>query len=106
MPKKTVIHVNQHIIKANAKTGATEPPLTVKDYRQNRKAHEARIYDLEGNVVARVVFADGVHRQPLACGARVWIETVEPVETVVYGEENDEPVGGVLDEDEPGLVLA
>jgi hypothetical protein len=27
---KTKIHVNQHIIKANNKTGATDPPLTVK----------------------------------------------------------------------------
>jgi hypothetical protein len=82
MPKKTVIHVNQHIIKSNAKNGETAPVLTVKDYQQNRKAHEALIYSADGEVVARVVYADGVHRQPLACGARVWIETVHPVETI------------------------
>ena len=79
---KTVIHVNQHIIKSNAKNGGAEPVLTVKDYRQNRKAHEALIYSRDGEVVARVVYADGVHRQPLDCGARVWIETVHPVETI------------------------
>ena len=34
---KTIIHVNQHNIKANAK-GATTKVLTVKTYKQNKNA--------------------------------------------------------------------
>jgi len=86
MAKRTVIHVNQHIIKANAKNGETKPALTVKDYRENRKAHEAIIYDKDGEEVARVVFADGVNRKPLDCGARVWIETTHAVATIDWDE--------------------
>ena len=33
---KTIIHVNQHIIKRNTKTGESKPCLTVKDYKSNR----------------------------------------------------------------------
>jgi len=29
---KTIIHVNQHVIKANAKNGTNDPVLTVKTY--------------------------------------------------------------------------
>lgn len=74
---KTVIHVNQHVIKSNAKSGGREPVLTVKDYKQNRKAHEAIIRDANGVEVARVVYRPD---QPLSCGARVWIETSNTVE--------------------------
>ena len=41
---KTRIHVNQHNIKANAK-GAKLPVITVKDYKQNRKANHAAVVD-------------------------------------------------------------
>lgn len=64
---KTRIHVNQHIIRANSKTEERQPPLTVKDYRQNRKAFEVEI-----NGPSRVIYSP---EKPLACGARVWIET-------------------------------
>jgi len=74
---KTRIHVNQHNIRANIK-GAGLPVLTVKDYKQNRKGHTATIRDpLTGLVVAQVVYRPD---SPLACGARVWIETDLPVE--------------------------
>lgn len=67
---KTIIHVNQHIIKANRKSGANNPPLTVKTYKSGINCHE-------------VEFASGrvIHRpdKPLSCGAYVWIETDEPV---------------------------
>lgn len=69
---KTIIHVNQHIIKRNAKTGENEPPLTIKTYKSNQNAHEAIIYDKDGNEVARVINRP---HDPLSCGARVWIET-------------------------------
>ena len=67
----TRIHVNQHVIKANHKHGKAEPPLTVKDYRRNRRAHTARIM-VEGQEVARIVYRPS---KPLSCGARCWIET-------------------------------
>ena len=66
---KTRIHVNQHNIRANSK-GADLPVLTVKDYKQNRKCNE--VYFTDG----RVVYSPD---KPLSCGAKVWIETDNPV---------------------------
>jgi len=68
---KTLIHVNQHNIKANAK-GAQMPVLTIKDYKSNRKVNRADILDDAGNIVASVVYSPD---KPLPCGAKVWIET-------------------------------
>lgn len=76
---KTVIHVNQHVIKANAKTGDNDPVLTVKTYKSNDYAHRVNILDEQGNVVARVVYSPD---NPLSCGARVWIETENSVQIV------------------------
>ena len=76
---KTVIHVNQHVIKANAKTGSNEPVLTVKTYKSNDYAHQVNILDAQGNVVARVVYSPD---KPLSCGAKVWIETENSVQVV------------------------
>lgn len=64
---KTIIHVNQHVVKSNAKTGAKEPVLTVKTYKSNTYAHEVEIL---GN--SKIVYSPD---KPLSCGARVWIET-------------------------------
>lgn len=66
----TIIHVNQHIIKANTKNNENNPPLTIKTYKEGRNGHEVDILDKDGNPVASVV-----HRphDPLSCGARVWI---------------------------------
>ena len=69
---KTRIHVNQHNIRANAK-GAKLPVLTVKDYKQNRKCNEVEFRN------GRLVYSPD---KPLACGAKVWIETDEPVRIV------------------------
>ena len=77
MPKKTIIHVNQHIISQNRKNGTNNPPLTIKDYTQNRKGQEAIIYDDNGNEVAKIIHSPD---KPLSCGARVWIETKNKVE--------------------------
>jgi len=69
---KTIIHVNMHIIKANAKNDTNNPPLTVKTYKTNTYAHTASI-----NGPSRVVYnAD----KPLSCGARCWVETDAEVE--------------------------
>jgi hypothetical protein len=71
---KTIVHVNQHVIRSNNKTGAREPVLTVKDYKQNRRAHEVSIAG-----PSRIVYSPD---KPLPCGARVWIETEAPVEVL------------------------
>lgn len=69
---KTVIHVNQHVIKSNRKNGADDPVLTVKTYKSNRYAKEVRI-----NGASTVVYSP---EKPLSCGAHVWIETQDQVE--------------------------
>ena len=78
---KTIIHVNQHVIKENRKTGAKEPVLTVKTYKSNTYAHEVRI---KGD--SRVVYSPD---EPLSCGARVWIETNAPVEIIKWNDNDD-----------------
>lgn len=72
---KTRIHVNQHVIKRNAKSGRREPALTVKDYRRNRRASSVTI-----NGPSRVVYNPD---KPLPCGASCWIET--EVEVIIHG---------------------
>jgi hypothetical protein len=67
---KTIIHVNQHKIRARH-----ESPLTVKTYKSNTEASRADIV-VDGKVVASVVYSPD---KPLSCGARVWIETQEEV---------------------------
>lgn len=64
---KTIIHINQHVIKSNLKEGRSDPVITVKTYKENRYAHEVEILG-----PSRVVYSPD---KPLSCGARVWIET-------------------------------
>lgn len=68
---KTIIHVNQHVIKANRKNGTNDPCLTVKTYKTNDYAHDVEIHG-----PSRVVYSPD---KPLSCGAHVWIETEAPV---------------------------
>ena len=63
---KAKIHVNMHIIRSNKKNNENNPPLTVKTYKQNRKASEVSI-----SGPSKVVYSP---ERPLSCGARVWIE--------------------------------
>lgn len=77
--KKTIVHVNQHVIKKNHKTGERQPVLTVKDYKSNRYGHEVVIYDKDDNEVARLVYRPD---KPLSCGARVWLETTSRVDVI------------------------
>ena len=72
---KTIIHVNQHAVKANAKNGTNDPVLTVKTYKDNRYAYAV---DVKGP--SKVVYSPD---KPLSCGARVWIETQSEVEVLV-----------------------
>lgn len=64
---KTIIHVNQHIIKSNRKLGKTTEPITVKTYRTTKYASEVEIIG-----PSKVVYRPD---RPLSCGAHVWIET-------------------------------
>ena len=77
MTMKTRVHVNQHVIKSNAKTGARDPVLTVKTYKSNEYGHEV----LSSGPCRGVYSPD----KPLSCGARVWSETEAGV-TVLGGE--------------------
>lgn len=70
---KRRIHINKHIIKNNAKTGAREPPITVKTYKDNTKAYEVTV-----DGPSKVIYSPD---KPLSCGATVWIETEAPVTT-------------------------
>lgn len=69
---KTIIHVNQHVIKANKKYGTNDPVLTVKTYKDNVYAHEVNI---KGD--SKIIYSPD---KPLSCGAYVWIETQAEVE--------------------------
>lgn len=71
---KTMIHVNQHVIKSNRKDGVQDPVLTVKTYKSNTYAKEVVIHG-----PSRVVYSPD---KPLSCGARVWIETESNVEVI------------------------
>jgi hypothetical protein len=65
------IHVNQHVIRRNRVQDESEPPLTVKSSRGNTKALRVVV---EGP--SEIVYSPD---RPLACGARVWVETTAPV---------------------------
>ena len=74
---KKRIHVNQHIIRKNHKTGEREPVLTVKTYKSNTYCHEVLV-----DGPCKIIYSPD---KPLSCGARVWIETEHDVECI----END-----------------
>jgi hypothetical protein len=50
------------------------PPLTCKTYKSNDKCSEIII-----NKHTKVVYRPD---KPLSCGAKVWIETTEPIECI------------------------
>lgn len=68
---KTKIHVNQHVVRANAKSGRHDPVLTIKTYKGNTYASNVQI-----NGPSTVVYSPD---KPLSCGAKVWIETTSEV---------------------------
>lgn len=76
---KTIIHVNQHVIRKNTKENQRDPTITVKQGRSNTYAHEVVI-----DGPSRVVYSPD---KPLSCGARVWIETESTVTTIRHDYE-------------------
>jgi hypothetical protein len=72
---KTIVHVNQHNIKYNAKNpDDPKPVLTVKTYKDNTYANEVSIAG-----PSKLVYSPD---KPLSCGAKVWIETQSEVQVV------------------------
>ena len=69
---KTIVHVNQHKIKANRKTGATNPVLTCKTYKDSKQTNTAILVDDNAAELGRFVYRPD---KPLSCGAHVWFET-------------------------------
>mgnify|MGYP003139025580 FL=1 len=69
---KKIIHINQHVIKKNHKTGEREPVITVKTYKDNRYAKEVYV-----DGPCKIIYSPD---KPLSCGAKVWIETLANVE--------------------------
>ena len=67
MNKIARIHVNQHVIKANAKNGENNPIFTVKQGGKNTYAFNVKV---KGEM--ELVYSPD---KPLSCGAKVWIET-------------------------------
>ena len=61
------IHVNQHVIKANAKNGENNPIFTIKQGGKNTYAHNVKV---KGEM--ELVYSPD---KPLSCGAKVWLET-------------------------------
>ena len=61
------IHVNQHVVKRNAKTGEREAPITIKANGTNVRCHAVVI-----DGPSAVVYSPD---KPLQCGARLWVET-------------------------------
>ena len=72
MNKIARIHVNQHVIKANAKNGENNPIFTVKQGGNNTYAHNVKV---KGEM--ELVYSPD---KPLSCGAKVWIETRGDIE--------------------------
>ena len=79
MTIKKVIHVNQHVIKKNDKTGERNPCITCKTYKENRYYTEITIHG-----PSKIVYSPD---KPLTCGAKVYIET----EAEVSGTFSDYP---------------
>lgn len=81
----TRIHVNRNRIGSNAKHGTEMPVIAVKKGSSNRYGNQVDILDTNGDVVASIIYSP---QNPLSCGAKVWIQTKNPV--VIYGEEVNE----------------
>jgi len=80
---KKIIHINQHKIKSNRKTGKCEPVITCKTYKENRYGHEVSILDDNGKEIATIRYRPN---NPLPCGAHIWLETTSDVEVKEFKE--------------------
>jgi hypothetical protein len=81
---KSIVHVNQHHIKANHKNGTNLPVITIK---QGGKTLYAWGVNFTGSSSLEYHECD-----PLSCGARVWMTTNDPI---VLLDENNQPFDGI-----------
>jgi hypothetical protein len=70
---KTIIHVNQHILRQNTKNGTNNPCLIVRNYKEKRYTNAVEITG-----PSKVVYSP---HKALNCGARAWVETESEVIT-------------------------
>ena len=78
------IHVNQHVIKANAKYGENNPVFTIKQGGKNTYAFNVK-------VVGEMELVYSPHK-PLSCGAKVWIETRGDIELDKSSDTKEKPI--------------
>ena len=89
------IHVNQHVIKANAKSGDRNPVFTIKRGGKNTYATRVKVVgEME------LVYSPD---KPLSCGAKVWIETRGEIE---LGKPSDTSLSNTLVSTKPTQNLA
>lgn len=89
------IHVNQHVIKANAKSGERNPVFTIKQGGKNTYATRVKVVgEME------LVYSPD---KPLSCGAKVWIETRGEIE---LGKPSDTSLSNTLVSTKPTQNLA
>jgi hypothetical protein len=76
MPAGTVkrVHIDQHRIRENKKTGGLMPVITVQ---WKNRSYKVRVITIEGP--SSVVYSP---HKPLSCGAHVWVETTEQITVV------------------------
>lgn len=83
------IVINKHIVKANAKNGTNDAPISIQTSRGVERAHE--VY-LSGP--AKLVYRPD---KPLKCGASVWLEVRR--EHVTAAVSGGNPIVGVSYDD-------
>lgn len=81
------IHINQHKIRHNKKTGENVPVVTCKTSKSNDYGHEVIVYDKDGVEAARIIYR---YCKPLSCGAHCWVETQNECDVVVTNKNGDE----------------
>jgi hypothetical protein len=78
------IHINQHVIRANGKTGQRRPTITVKEGKTNTYAQGVKILG-----PSEVIYSPD---KPLACGAKVWLETTADLELTGVEQANESAI--------------
>lgn len=68
------IHVNQHIVKANRKSGEREPVITIQTSKGPFTAKDIKIHGS-----SKVIYSPD---KPLKCGATIWVETKAPITVI------------------------
>ncbi|MGB3512861.1 MAG: hypothetical protein WBA93_27335 [Microcoleaceae cyanobacterium] len=81
--KPTIIHVNQHKIRANGSRVRQDPQITPDQLKPVISLKQTNRNDIGYQMVldgpCRIVYKP---LEPLDCGAHLWIETFEPVQFV------------------------